>query len=121
MKVMAEHTKAYLHPLLSMTVEMLVASSDICESAARAREAKLNEPDPAVDDDEVDEDDDVNGEDEKDANDTRRALAPGQAHRDAREVRSLAVRFLGALFQRHPDFDYSPYWDAMLSLSLIHI
>ena len=115
LKVMAEHTKAYLHPLLSMTVEMLAASSDICESTARAREAKLNEPDPAVDDDEVDEDDDVNGEDEEDANDTRRALAPGQAHRDAREVRSLAVRFLGALFQRHPDFDYSPYWDAVLS------
>ena len=115
LKVMAEHTKAYLHPLLSMTVEMLAASSDICESAARAREARLNEPDPAVDDDDVDEDDDVNGEDEEDANDTRRALAPGQAHRDAREVRSLAVRFLGALFQRHPDFDYSPYWDAMLS------
>ena len=114
LKVMAEHTKAYLHPLLSMTVEMLAASSDICESTARAREAKLNEPDPAVDDDEVDEDDDVNGEDEEDANDTRRALAPGQAHRDAR-VRSLAVRFLGALFQRHPDFDYSPYWDAVLS------
>ena len=116
LKVMAEHTKAYLHPLLAMTVEMLAASSDICESAARAREARLNEPDPAVDDDDVDEDDDVNGEDEEDANDdTRRALAPGQAHRDAREVRSLAVRFLGALFQRHPDFDYSPYWDAMLS------
>ena len=118
LKVMAEHTKAYLHPLLSMAVEMLAASSDICESAARAREAKLNEPDPAVDDDDVDEDDEddeVNGEDEEDANDTRRALAPGQAHRDAREVRSLAVRFLGALFQRHPDFDYSPYWDAMLS------
>ena len=51
LKVMAEHTKAYLHPLLSMAVEMLAASSDICESAARAREAKLNEPDPAVDDD----------------------------------------------------------------------
>ena len=53
LKVMAEHTKAYLHPLMSLTVEMLGASSEICESAARSREARRTdqiEPEAADDD-----------------------------------------------------------------------
>jgi len=33
-----------------------------------------------------------------------------EVRRDAREVRMLAVRFLGAVFARHPGFDYTPYW-----------
>jgi hypothetical protein len=39
----------------------------------------------------------------------------GSRTRDAREVRVLAVRFLGALFARHPGFDYSSYWPLVLS------
>jgi U3 small nucleolar RNA-associated protein 20 len=119
LKVMAEHTKAYLHPLMSLTVEMLGASSEICESAARSREARRVdqiEPEAADDDADADDGDQIEPEDviEDVGGEAKGVIAPGQAHRDAREVRVLAVRLLGALFERHPDFDYSPYWTGIL-------
>ena len=80
-----------------------------------------NEIDDDVDDDEDDDDDDDDDEKKKNKKDKGGSAARGKSaasssssSRDAREVRVLAVRFLGALFARHPGFDYSAYWPMVL-------
>ena len=141
LKAVGEHTRTYLDPLLSLTVVMLDAASRACEDAAAARaEAAASSAERTVsggeddDDDAEDEEEDADEKDEDAAEEEEeeeeeeedgrlcRRRRGGKEEegkatsttRDAREVRMLAVRFLGALFARHPGFDYSHYWPLVL-------
>jgi U3 small nucleolar RNA-associated protein 20 len=143
LRAMGEHTKVYLDSLLALALVLLEASSDLCEAAAAARVVAAGghgggdgdgmdvDGEHIVNDTEVLEAEEE-GDDDDDDGDTKGhgaqregksrgtplvsggGGAGGASIREAREVRVLAVRFLGALFARHPGFDYSGYWPLVL-------
>ena len=131
LKAMGEHVGTYLDPILALALVLLETSSELCEAAAAAREAAKEEgamdhdareeeekeeerdEDEDEDDDEDDEDDEKKNEDSAAADDD--VNAPTSASREAKEVRTLAVRLVASIFSRHPSFDYAAYWPLIAS------
>ena len=98
LKAAGEHAGAYLDALVAIASELLAEASALCESAADARERLANAESPPLKNDE--------GVDKNHAE----AFV---ASKEAKEVRVMATRFLASAFERHPDFDYAPYWPSI--------
>ena len=92
LKAAGEHVGAYLDALVAIAVELLAEASALCESAADARERRASG---------------VKKTGTGDGSDV--------ASREAKEVRASATRFLASVFERHPSFEYDPYWPSIAS------
>ena len=91
-KAAGEHAGAYLDALVALAVELLAEASALCESAAEAGEARGRR----------------RGGSSSDAR-----VGASFASKEARDVRVAATRFLASAFERHPAFEYGPYWPAI--------
>ena len=97
LKAAGEHAGAYLDALVAIASELLAEASALCESAADARESSRRL---------------ANGEG-VDENKNKTRAENSATSKEAKEVRSMATRFLASAFERHPDFDYAPYWPSI--------
>jgi U3 small nucleolar RNA-associated protein 20 len=99
LKAAGEHVGAYLDALVAIAVELLAEASALCESAADARERRASGL--------------------KKTGTVTVATFAGDgndvASREAKEVRASATRFLASVFERHPSFEYDPYWPSIAS------
>ena len=87
LRAAGEHAGAYLDALVALAAELLAEASALCESAADARERRARGSVGAVD--------------------------ASVASKEAKDVRVAATRFLASVFERHPAFQYAPYWPSI--------
>ena len=102
LKAAGEHVGAYLDALVAIASELLAEASALCESAAERRAERRASGNGNVSGNAT-----FAGDDGSDVADV--------ASREAKEVRASATRFLASVFERHPSFEYAPYWPSIAS------
>ena len=100
LKAAGEHVGVYLDALVAIASELLAEASALCESAAERRAERRASGN----------DGNVSGNTMTSAGDVADV-----ASREAKEVRASATRFLASVFERHPSFEYAPYWPSIAS------